>query len=78
MCRKILTVYEDEAQKHKGYNSPPVSILLLEVPELLVGQFKKEIILGFWSCYKNNRNGKGWKKFILTCHEAMFKFLEII
>jgi hypothetical protein len=38
----------------------------------LVEQFKKEIISGFWSCYKNNRSGKGWKKFILTCHEAVF------
>ena len=45
-------VYKDKAQKHKGYNSPPVSILLLEVPELLVRQFKKEVRLGFWSCYR--------------------------
>lgn len=49
---KMLTVYKDEAQKHKEYNSPPVSILSLEVPEFLVEQFKKEIISGFWSCYK--------------------------
>ena len=44
---KSIKVYE--AQKHKKYNSPPVSISSLEVPEFLVRQFKQEIISGFWS-----------------------------
>ena len=46
---KSIKVYE--AQKHKKYNSLPVSILIssLEVPEFLVRQFKQEIISGFWS-----------------------------
>ena len=37
----------------------------------MVKQFKQEIISGFWSCYKNN-SGRGWKKFVLVCHEAVF------
>jgi len=61
-----------EAQKHKEYNTPPVSISSLEVPEFLLRQFKQEIISGFWSCYKNNSSGRGWKKFVLVCHEAVF------
>jgi hypothetical protein len=36
-----------EAQKHKEYNTPPVSISSLEVPEFLLRQFKQEIISGF-------------------------------
>ena len=61
-----------EAQKHKEYNTPSVSISSLEVPEFLFRQFKQEIISGFWSCYKNNSSGRGWKKFVLVCHEAVF------
>ena len=64
MSIKILIEYEehDEAQKHKEYNSPPVSISSLEVSEFLVEQFRKEIISSFWSCYKNNRSGRGMEE----------------
>ena len=70
--KDINGLQRHEAQKHKEHNNPPVSISSLEVPEFLVGQFKQEIVAGFWSCYKNNRSGSGWKKFVLTCHEVVF------
>jgi len=70
--RNINGLRRHEAQKHKEYNVPPMNILSLEIPEFLVRQFKQEIISSFWGCYKNNRGGRGWKKFILTCHEAIF------
>ena len=46
--KKINGLQRHETQKHKEYNSLPVSISSsLEAPEFLVRQFKQEIISGF-------------------------------